>query len=387
MSLTEFHARLQPKSAAGSHEPKLKAVKATYASREEYCDTYYKLLREDTYRELSSAINRWIQDRRKYDSDAVYDIEFCGIEESTTGAQGCNCCRVHYYPLTPALRQEGKEYSRFLRCGNLFCISPSGKFRSDVKGDVLFAIKEPETRKLDRYRTILLRFLPGFGDLSEIMAIQSFRSSKKSIMIESPVFFKAYEPVLQALQAMNTHCLPFESELLRCEPGQFADKYICEETILNVAPFLSNDCQEPKRHPVREIKMVLTQAAKEKQCTLDEKQIEAVDCILQNRIAIIQGPPGTGKTFLASKVVHSLLSLKKTPIVIMAYKNRALDHLLEECHAFCKGRIVRLGRLSEDYAEGVLKGCLLHVKLKGKCGKKSPQTAALKIKLDSLLRR
>ena len=151
MSLTEFHARLQPKSAAGSHKPELKAVKATYTSREEYCDTYYKLLREDTYRELSSAINRWIQDRRKYDSDAVYDIEFCGIEESTTGAQGCNCCRVHYYPLTPALRQEGKEYSRFLRCGNLFCISPSGKFRSDVKGDVLFAIKEPETRKLDRY--------------------------------------------------------------------------------------------------------------------------------------------------------------------------------------------------------------------------------------------
>ena len=73
----------------------------------------------------------------------------------------------------------------------------------------------------------------------------------------------------------------------------------------------------------------------------------------------------------------------------MAYKNRALDHLLEECNAFCKGRMVRLGRLSEDYAEGDLGGCLLHVKLKGRSrqAKNSPQIAALERKQCSLLMR
>ena len=61
-----------------------------------------------------------------------------------------------------------------------------------------------------------------------------------------------------------------------------------EETKLDVAPFLSEDCPKPRRHPVGEIGRVLTQASEAKQCTLDEKQIEAVDCILRNRLAIIQ---------------------------------------------------------------------------------------------------
>ena len=83
------------------------------------------------------------------------------------------------------------------------------------------------------------------------------------------------------------------------------------------------------------------------------------------RISVpLQGPPGTGKSFIAAKVIESLLSLKKTPIVIMAYKNRALDHLLNACYKFSKGGIVRLGKLSEDYAEGRLKKCLLREQMK-----------------------
>ena len=78
----------------------------------------------------------------------------------------------------------------------------------------------------------------------------------------------------------------------------------------------------------------------------------------------LQGPPGTGKSFIAAKVIESLLSLKKTPIVIMAYKNRALDHLLNACYKFSKGEIVRLGNLSEDYAGGPLRECLLREQMK-----------------------
>ena len=78
----------------------------------------------------------------------------------------------------------------------------------------------------------------------------------------------------------------------------------------------------------------------------------------------LQGPPGTGKSFIAAKVIESLLSLKKTPIVIMAYKNRALDHLLNACYKFSEGGIVRLGKLSDDYAEGRLRECLLREQMK-----------------------
>ena len=45
----------------------------------------------------------------------------------------------------------------------------------------------------------------------------------------------------------------------------------------------------------------------------------------------------------------SLSSLPKdTPILIMAHKNRALDHFLEKCLSFCP-EVVRIGRCSEGY--------------------------------------
>ena len=139
MSFKEFQTRLETKA---SDNPRLEVVKPTYSSREEYFDTYYKLLREDTYRELCSTIYRSIHKQPNRKEDAIYKIEFRGVEISRTGG---SCCRVRYTPCTDAVKQEGKENSLFLHSGNLFCIlSHSGDFWSHKKGDVLFAVKEME---------------------------------------------------------------------------------------------------------------------------------------------------------------------------------------------------------------------------------------------------
>ena len=65
-----------------------------------------------------------------------------------------------------------------------------------------------------------------------------------------------------------------------------------------------------------------------------------------------QGPPGTGKTYVGVKLMQLFLSLsslpKDKPILIMAHKNRALDHYLDKCLTFCSG-IVRIGHCSEGY--------------------------------------
>ena len=142
MSLKEFQTRLETRASGKDHKPRLEVVKPTYSSREEYFNTYYKLLREDTYRKLCSTIYRFIHEQPNQEKDAIYEIEFRGVEISRTGG---SCCRVQYTPSTNAVKQEGKENSLFLRSGNLFCIlSHSGDFWSHKKGDVLFAVKEME---------------------------------------------------------------------------------------------------------------------------------------------------------------------------------------------------------------------------------------------------
>ena len=72
------------------------------------------------------------------------------------------------------------------------------------------------------------------------------------------------------------------------------------------------------------------------------------------------GPPGCGKTFIGVKIVHLLLSLKpklKKPILLLTYKNHALDEFLKHMLRFCrKDDMVRIGGRSK---EPVLESCNL----------------------------
>lgn len=68
----------------------------------------------------------------------------------------------------------------------------------------------------------------------------------------------------------------------------------------------------------------------------------------------MQGPPGTGKTYVAEILLELFLTLttlpKAKPIIIMTYRNKALDYLLEKCLRFCPTKgMMRIGHLSEGY--------------------------------------
>jgi hypothetical protein len=78
---------------------------------------------------------------------------------------------------------------------------------------------------------------------------------------------------------------------------------------------------------------------------------------LTRRLAIVQGPPGTGKTFIGVRIVRLLLSLHQSvsvpdtlcerPVLIMTYKNRALDDFLADCCAIWPDGVARLGGVSQ----------------------------------------
>ena len=83
----------------------------------------------------------------------------------------------------------------------------------------------------------------------------------------------------------------------------------------------------------------------------------------------LQGPPGTGKSYMGLQLLRLFLSMKHAatgklvlenkPALVMAYKNRALDHFILECASFCHlDHIVRIGHASDGY-EDQLKPVLL----------------------------
>ena len=67
---------------------------------------------------------------------------------------------------------------------------------------------------------------------------------------------------------------------------------------------------------------------------------------------ILKGPPGCGKTFIGVKIVQLLLSLTPKldkPILLLTYKNHALDEFLKHMLGFCqKDDLVRIGSRSKE---------------------------------------
>jgi len=83
---------------------------------------------------------------------------------------------------------------------------------------------------------------------------------------------------------------------------------------------------------------------------MDESQLGAIRNILTSEFPIIQGPPGTGKTFVSVSAIRILLRNLdwKTPIVIAAQTNHALDQLLVLVHQATKAPFIRLGGRSKN---------------------------------------
>jgi hypothetical protein len=87
---------------------------------------------------------------------------------------------------------------------------------------------------------------------------------------------------------------------------------------------------------------------------LDLSQQEALVHAMTHRLAIIQGPPGCGKTFVGIKLIQIMLSINprpKTPILVLTYKNHALDEFLKGLLSFIDiYDIVRIGGRSREAA-------------------------------------
>jgi hypothetical protein len=119
-------------------------------------------------------------------------------------------------------------------------------------------------------------------------------------MLESVVFFEPYRAVLKVLQNFTYDSFPMLDYFLGFEKSQMLPSYLDETSVytlenskgalLSIYPLMDFNCW-----PNAE------------QMGLDKRQCEALQVALTSRVALIQGPPGTGKTFLALRILSTLL--------------------------------------------------------------------------------
>ncbi|KAG8751519.1 hypothetical protein FRC14_007810 [Serendipita sp. 396] len=176
------------------------------------------------------------------------------------------------------------------------------------------------------------------------------------LMVEAPVMYESIRPFLETLKKEPTS-FPFSRYLVHnledsrhlyqtVPPPQYTSTL--RAFTWNLKCLMTGDL-EPLLNP--QDTDSIQKARQQLRCSsrLDPSQADAmVDC-LTKEFCLIQGPPGTGKSFTGIEIMRVLLANNVNKILLIAFTNHALDHLLQSVLKMgITSKIARLGSHSND---------------------------------------
>eukprot|EP00597_Dinobryon_sp_UTEXLB2267_P011576 CAMPEP_0170130372 /NCGR_PEP_ID=MMETSP0020_2-20130122/22548_1 /TAXON_ID=98059 /ORGANISM="Dinobryon sp., Strain UTEXLB2267" /LENGTH=2695 /DNA_ID=CAMNT_0010365113 /DNA_START=8 /DNA_END=8092 /DNA_ORIENTATION=- len=249
--------------------------------------------------------------------------------------------------------------SRFMN-GSLLCLSSDGSFDQDT---IVFGTVFKSVTVSDSSRSI-----PTVTIGIDRSSYSRFNAALKYTMIESPVFFEAYRPVLVKLQMLASvnctlsdvligrtrnvgHPAYFVNSLSKTKSPAFAQFAHFEEVERTQGWKLLRDWNSVQAIPQYKVWNPLENERFPSFPSLDEAQQKAIALALTKKLALIQGPPGCGKTFVGVIITRILLANRgmraNRPILFVCQTNHALDQILEHVYKFEK-QIIRIGSRSES---------------------------------------
>ncbi|XP_077302471.1 NFX1-type zinc finger-containing protein 1-like [Arctopsyche grandis] len=169
---------------------------------------------------------------------------------------------------------------------------------------------------------------------NSLLTEELFGSKSTYMMFCSKAFYPFYQPILKYLQ--STDKLPMENLIV---------KRCYQPKIPRYVPFTDWKIGSNSVNLRRD-----TGWPSHKSLKLDLFQFEAFKMALTNNFSIIHGPPGTGKTYIALKIIDTMLrNIKKSekPIVVLSLTNHALDQFLRGILEITNN-VVRIGSRSEE---------------------------------------
>jgi hypothetical protein len=228
-----------------------------------------------------------------------------------------------------------------LAFGNLLCISPSQKFGEDM---IWATVSTRDVDVLNKSNIIFVELCDFAGSDKSISSIvQDLQiHGGQTIMVESPTYFQSIKPVLQSLAKLEIEELALYDDIVLVQDSK---------TMTSVEKVISDQNNEQA--------VPVAQLIKDISKGLDSAQRDAFEGCLTSPIGIVQGPPGCGKTFLGVKILEVLLKCQLDgPIMVLTYKNHALDEFLMQASNLCGfENIVRVGGRS---SEPQLKQCTVN---------------------------
>ncbi|KAF8730672.1 P-loop containing nucleoside triphosphate hydrolase protein, partial [Rhizoctonia solani] len=212
-----------------------------------------------------------------------------------------------------------------------------------------------EAAKKSKDRIALrVSFFDAAAELRIVQSLQNRQNHGTKILIEAPVFYEGIRPFLEALKADPAR-LPFAQYLVHQSEIELQQTMIAAPLYSRTPGFsfelkdlFSSSAGVPTlRMSTTNPDSVANARNRLRNSRLDPSQAEAVIDSLTREVSLIQGPPGTGKSYTGLELIRVLIKNQISPILLVAYTNHALDHMLKGIlDADITKNLIRLGSRS-----------------------------------------
>ncbi|KAG8683105.1 hypothetical protein FRC11_013964, partial [Ceratobasidium sp. 423] len=208
--------------------------------------------------------------------------------------------------------------------------------------------------------SIRVSFFDEQANIRIMKSLQSGRNNDTCVLVEAPVFYEGIRPFLEGLKR-EPESLPF-AKYLKLQSKDELNQMTINPPLYSRVPGFSFELKDlfpPKagveslRLTTRDPNSVAKVRARLADSHLDPSQAEAVVDTLTREVALIQGPPGTGKSYTGLELIRVLIKNDLFPILLVAFTNHALDHLLFKIlDEEITKNIIRLGSRFDERLEG-----------------------------------
>ncbi|KAF8263570.1 hypothetical protein EI94DRAFT_1772886 [Lactarius quietus] len=253
------------------------------------------------------------------------------------------------------------EHSKRLQQGSLVAlalISPS-QFQVFLGTIISNGSEIAESAKADDTKENTVQIRISFFDAEiELMALRgqpiSVDNSTFAVLIDNKIMFEALHPFLRTLKEAEPTDIPF-SDLIS-HSGNLALLPVGPPLYARAPGFKYNlQCLARSGQKIWNMdannatSVAIARQELRRSSALDPSQVDAVIGTLTREVSLIQGPPGTGKSFTGKEILRVLFASKIKPIVLIAFTNHALDHMLTSVlDAKITNNVVRLGSRTSD---------------------------------------
>ncbi|KAH8107252.1 P-loop containing nucleoside triphosphate hydrolase protein [Cristinia sonorae] len=255
---------------------------------------------------------------------------------------------------------EGASGKRLLSGGLIALVWQQGDFRGVHLGIISSSLREHvDSSKQDPNRiAIRVNFFDRAVELRILQELHTPADQRNGLklLVEATVMFESIRPFLEALRVEPT-TIPLTKYLVHqpnntlntmpVDPPRYsrARGYSFELSSL----FPNGSVDSLKLFVENPDSVATAREELRNGSCLDPSQADAIVDALTRELALIQGPPGTGKSYTGKQLIRVLLANKAGPILMIAFTNHALDHMLSSVlEAGITQKICRLGSRSAD---------------------------------------